>query len=199
MEIIGLIGQKRVGKDTLADYLCENHNFIKHAFADPLKIMAKFMFDFTEEQLYGSEKEIIDERYGITPRDFFQKFGTDIIQYDLHKHLPNLKINKRCFWVDKTNRWINNKLKENPNSKIIITDIRFKHEIEYLKNKFPNVKIIKITSNRVNNENNHIAETEQNEIPNNLINYYISNNGSIDEYYNNINDIFLYDKMSEVL
>ena len=35
--IIGIVGNKNVGKDTLADYLVKEKGFIKYAFADPLK------------------------------------------------------------------------------------------------------------------------------------------------------------------
>ena len=41
MVLIGLVGRKGVGKDTFADYLVKNHQFEKHAFAEPLKQICK--------------------------------------------------------------------------------------------------------------------------------------------------------------
>lgn len=35
--VIGLLGKKRSGKDTLAGFLTERHGFTRYAFADPLK------------------------------------------------------------------------------------------------------------------------------------------------------------------
>jgi len=49
--IIGLIGNKRVGKDTVADYICEKFQFKKYAFADGVKDTCKVLFNFTDDQL----------------------------------------------------------------------------------------------------------------------------------------------------
>ena len=60
--IIGILGQKRNGKDTCADYLVEHYNFTKVSFADPIKQILKIMFDFNDEQLYGDKKELIHSK-----------------------------------------------------------------------------------------------------------------------------------------
>ena len=71
------------------------------ALATPIKEIARVMFNFSLKQLYDSEKDEIDPRYGIKPRDFFEQFGTQIMQYDIYKYLPALeeKIPQRLFWV----------------------------------------------------------------------------------------------------
>ena len=84
--IIGLSGKKRVGKDTIADHLVKRHGFIKYSFADPIKDIAKVLFSFSDEQLYGNDKEKLDERWNIIPRDFYQKFGTDY----MHIYFQNI-------------------------------------------------------------------------------------------------------------
>ena len=63
--IIGLLGVAGSGKDTVADIFVRDHNFVKVAFADPLKRICKDVFAFTDEQLWGpSEKRNApDERY----------------------------------------------------------------------------------------------------------------------------------------
>ena len=63
--IIGICGQAGSGKDTAADFLVKNANFVKVAFADPMKRICQDVFDFTDEQLWGpSEKRNAeDERY----------------------------------------------------------------------------------------------------------------------------------------
>jgi hypothetical protein len=100
--IICLIGQKRVGKDTVASMIKSLYpNFKTIALADPIKDIARIMFNFTEEQLYGNEKEVLDPRWNITPRQVFEQFGTDIMQFDIYKYLPGLEkcVPKRKFWT----------------------------------------------------------------------------------------------------
>tara|TARA_B100000123_G_scaffold271526_1_gene251590 strand:+ start:488 stop:838 length:351 start_codon:yes stop_codon:yes gene_type:complete len=112
--IIGLAGKKGSGKDTIADYLCAHYGFINYGFGDPIKEIGRIMFDFTDEQLYGSKKEIIDTKWGISPRDFFQKFGTEYGQFILPEHFPNAfnDINNRQFWVKRFWVWYTNQKKK---------------------------------------------------------------------------------------
>ena len=43
--IIGFLGRKRSGKDTVVNYLVKNYNFIRYAFGDPVKEVCKIMFN----------------------------------------------------------------------------------------------------------------------------------------------------------
>lgn len=63
--IIILCGQAGVGKDTLSTYLSYNHGATCLALADPLKRICQYVFDFTDEQLWGPSelRGKIDERY----------------------------------------------------------------------------------------------------------------------------------------
>jgi hypothetical protein len=53
------------------------------ALADPIKDIARIMFNFSEKQLYEKEKDDIDTKWNIKPRQFFEQFGTDIMQFDI--------------------------------------------------------------------------------------------------------------------
>lgn len=55
--IIGITGYAGSGKDTIADILVRDHGFGKVAFADPLKRICKEVFDFSDEQLWGSSSK----------------------------------------------------------------------------------------------------------------------------------------------
>ncbi len=55
--IIGISGQAGVGKDTTADVAVEKHSFAKVSLADPLKRIARDVFDFTDLQLWGPSEE----------------------------------------------------------------------------------------------------------------------------------------------
>lgn len=110
--IIGLGHRARSGKDTLADYLVKQHGFIKVSFATPLKEAARDIFLLTDEQMYGDLKEVVDPRWGRTPRDILQKLGTESVR---NVFGPNVWIN-RCFYgLD-------------PKKNYVIADVRFVNE-----------------------------------------------------------------------
>ena len=88
--IIALGGKKGSGKDTLANYLVDKYNFTRYAFGDPVKLVCKELFDLTEDQLHGSLKDTVDKRLGITPREIFQKIGTEFGREYIHELFPNL-------------------------------------------------------------------------------------------------------------
>lgn len=59
----GNIGSIGAGKDSAADRLVAGHSFAKIAFADPAKRFLKDVYAFDNEQLWGSKKDVPDERY----------------------------------------------------------------------------------------------------------------------------------------
>lgn len=71
-----LLGHKaRVGKDTAAKLLMERHGFVRLAFAEKLKELTGDLFRMSYDQMYGDVKDVLDERYGKTPREVLQQFG----------------------------------------------------------------------------------------------------------------------------
>ena len=118
--IIGFMGKKRSGKDTAGDYLVKYHGYKKYAFASSLKEICKSVFSFTDEQLNGDEKEVIDDYWGLSPRQALQYVGTDLFRNQISSLIPNMG---NDIWVNVLER----KLKEET-SNIVITDIRFENE-----------------------------------------------------------------------
>jgi len=125
--IIGITGFKQSGKSTIATYLKENYGFYIINFADPIKQVCKILFDWTEEHVNGKLKEIVDPRWGISPRNALQIFGTEIGQYFFCDTFPEFKklIGKQL-WVKLAEYKIES-LKEQF-SNFAIGDVRFPHE-----------------------------------------------------------------------
>jgi hypothetical protein len=187
--IIGLCGKKRVGKDTVADYLVNKYGFVKYSFSQPIKEVAKIMFDFSDEQLYGDLKENEDPRWGISPRHFFQNFGTEYMQYIFPTHFPNSTktIPNKCFWVKRFMIWYYKEKEKDPNIKVVIADVRFVHEFNSLKK--INAYLIKIENDNISNLDTHCSENELNELKKEDYSYIIHNNKSVTELYSEIDKL----------
>lgn len=148
--LIGVLGKKYHGKDTIADYLCQNYNFTKLTLAEPLKDICKTLFQFTDQQLNSELKDVIDLRYGVTPRKIMQYIGTDILRNDIQRIIPNIQ----------QNLWVNiliNKIKSLEGN-IVISDVRCENEI--LRIREEGGIIIKVVRPSVVNDDEH--ETEKN-------------------------------------
>jgi len=174
--ICGIAGRGRSGKDVLANYLQNvfNEKYDRHfklvAFADVLKKMCQEHFDLSIEQLWGNAKEIPDKKYkkmGFneywTPREIMQEIGEFYRKIDYN------------FWVKILSKNITNK-------DVLITDIRYVNEADFvLENKGFLIKIVRDVDNKIHGSE-HESET-------NLDNYHafdlvISNNGTLDDLKN---------------
>lgn len=193
ISIIAICGEKRSGKDVLAQHLVDNYGYTKISFADPLKKIVKTLFNFTdiqagidEKNCMGHEKDTVDDKWGISPRQALQFFGTEVLQYKIQELLPGIK---RNFFAESLISRIN--LEDNDNKKYVISDLRFLHEYEKIKeysHKF-NILTIRVmrpgnywnTENLENtgNTNSHISETDYLNIPHD---FEIINNSTIEKY-----------------
>lgn len=164
--IIGFCGKRRAGKDTAAQCLSSSLNF---AFAYPLKYATMMLFNLSQEQVFGDKKEIVDERYGKTPRQLLQWLGTDIIREHFGKdHFVN-------------------KMKEsilNEEGNIVITDVRFDNEAELIKSL--NGIIIEITNPNLVHDEVHSSHESESGISRHLIDYVINNDGTIEELHTEV-------------
>lgn len=131
--IIGLHGKARSGKDTVADIIVELtkdngvSRWIKKAFADKMKLCCAIITDTPIKHWYmQSMKSQNVKNWNIEYRQFMQLFGTEACRRNIVDDI----------WV--------RALLDNYNSCFswIITDIRFKNELNEVKNR--NSILIKI-------------------------------------------------------
>jgi hypothetical protein len=121
----GLIG---AGKDTVANYLIENYGFTKLSFAASLKDAVSSIFGWERKLLEGDTKESREWREQVdqwwanklqipnfSPRLCLQLMGTDVMRNHFHNDI----------WVTS----LENKIR-NFDGNIIITDCRFKNELD---------------------------------------------------------------------
>jgi hypothetical protein len=123
MKLLGLAAKARCGKDTVADYLVENFNFRKYAFADPLKEAASKMFGVPIWWFYNAEKkEQVIEEWGYSPRQMAQLLGTE----------GGRKLFREDIWLKRAEVELN--LNTNIDwDGMVITDLRFENEADFIR------------------------------------------------------------------
>lgn len=181
--IIGLTGHKQVGKDTIADYLCRTFGFKKLAFASPLKNAAREIFGFSDAQLYGDQKEIIDPFWNVTPREVLQIVGTDLFRLTLPQFIPQIGDQ---IWVRAFERQLQQERNQNPNQSFVITDVRYPNEADVI-HRLGGI-LIRVERDTAGEQSfaKHLSETAMN---NESCDLLIRNNGSSDQLFVNINFI----------
>lgn len=156
--LIGILGSKGSGKSTVSSYLMKKYNFIEKAFADPLKIACKELFNLSNNQIYGTQeqKETPDSRwFNCSPRKILQYVGTDLLRDQLDVLMPGVKHN---IFTKNFEIWYDEYSNNNKNSRVVISDVRFINEVETI-HKMGGI-IIKINRPDIESSDLHQSETE---------------------------------------
>lgn len=126
--IIGVCGWIGTGKDTVADYLVNSHQYRRDSFAHVLKDIVAVTFGWDRELLEGRTREarewreVVDTWWAqrlniprLTPRWVLQNWGTDVLRKGFHNDI----------WIAA----LENRLRTSHDS-IVISDCRFPNEIK---------------------------------------------------------------------
>ena len=129
--IIGICGLIGSGKDTIADYLQNIHQFRRESFAHALKDAVAQVFGWDRELLEGRTKESrawreqVDPWWAnrldmphLTPRYVLQVWGTEVARKSFHDDI----------WIAA----LENKLRKTQDD-VVISDCRFPNEIKAIK------------------------------------------------------------------
>jgi hypothetical protein len=129
--IIGICGFIGSGKDTVADFLVNFHEFRRESFASTLKDSVAAVFGWDRTLLEGRTAEAREWREQVdpwwaerldmptlTPRWVLQYWGTEVARKSFHDDI----------WIAS----LENKLR-NSKDNIVISDCRFPNEIEAIK------------------------------------------------------------------
>jgi hypothetical protein len=128
--IVGICGLIGAGKDTIADYLVNIHQFRRESFANTLKDAVSSVFGWDRELLEGRTRHSREwreqrddwwsQRLGmdITPRWVLQYWGTEVV--------------RRAFHDDTWIASLENKLRKTTDD-VVISDCRFPNEIRAIK------------------------------------------------------------------
>lgn len=124
--IVGIVGFISSGKGTVGEIFCEN-GFVKDSFAKPVKDAVSVMFGWPRELLEGDTeysrkwREEPDSFWSekfcreFSPREALQLMGTEAGRNTFH---PDL--------------WVISLLNRSKGKDVVITDVRFKNEINHI-------------------------------------------------------------------
>lgn len=129
--IVGVCGFIGSGKDTIADYLVNFHEFRRDSFASTLKDAVSNVFGWDRTLLEGRTKEAREWREEVdtwwaerlsmptlTPRWILQYWGTEVCRKGFHDDM----------WVAS----LENKMRQTKDN-IVISDVRFENEVAAIK------------------------------------------------------------------
>jgi len=207
--IVGVTGLIGSGKDTIANYLTTFHGFKKESFANSLKDAVAHVFGWDREMLEGTTKssrewrEQVDPWWAerldmpnLTPRWILQYWGTEVCRKGFHDDI----------WIASLEHKL---LKSTDN--VVISDCRFANEVKAIKN----AGGITIRVMRGSEPEWYDAAIQYNKGPNGnslwalskakleklkihaseyssvglTYDYYLENNGSIDDLYKQVESI----------
>jgi hypothetical protein len=130
--IVGICGLIGSGKDTIADYLQNIHQFRRESFAHTLKDAVSHIFGWDRELIEGRTRESREWREqvdpwwaerlnmpNLTPRYVLQVWGTEVARRSFHDDI----------WIAS----LENKLRKTTDD-VVISDCRFPNEIKAIKN-----------------------------------------------------------------
>jgi len=167
VRLFGITGKKFSGKDTSVSHLPSY--ILRYSFAGPLKDELQKVFSLTDAQLNDpTQKELIDERYGKSPRQLMQWYGTDVVR----------KIDED-YWIKRFLKFYNS---HDSSVKIIVTDVRFPNEANTIRSL--GGEIIQVSRVNCIGDDNH--ESEQGGFVPDKVVY---NDGTIEELQSKINAI----------
>lgn len=131
--IVGILGFIGSGKGTVGNILKDHYGFTTVSFASHLKDVVSVLFGWERKLLEGDTDEsrtfreepdgFWSDKIGqhFTPRLALQLMGTESTRNIFHED----------FWVHA----LDNKLIKLENKNVVVTDVRFKNEIDWIRNK----------------------------------------------------------------
>ena len=209
--VIALCGSKGSGKSTAASIFTEvyPHPIQILAIAEKLKITSSRIFTLDPNYFENQElKERELDTYRILTRDkveeFYTSFGISpqtLSETQIRRHMGRIFDTPRKILqyvgselltsVDKTVHIKNLCQLKSPDKLTVISDLRFKHELQYLRdlfgNKFVPLYIQNTSAEYIAKKDAHLSEQELFSFTHECLR--VDNNGSMGEFINRIRDI----------
>jgi hypothetical protein len=170
VEVIGVSGWARAGKDTIADHLVLNHGYMKMSFADPMR---EALVNLNPYIYIGGHVTHLspavdrigwEDLKGLSPdiRPMLQRFGTEV----------GREMWGENFWVDAAIDRIGD------GGKVVFADVRFPNEADAIK--ALGGEVWRVSREGFGPANSHISEHA---MDNYTFDSFVENDGTLDELY----------------
>ena len=171
-KVVIVFGTMGTGKSTLTELFAKNPNTRISNFADPVKTAVNAILGIPFDKLYGSQEDkLTTMAYGKSARHWMQWLGTDIC-----KKLIDMGV-----WVD---RFIEGVL-DSKEDITVVGDGRYpEDEFINLQDKtLGKIQVIgvKIKRDGLDHDLSHISEKVIANTPDDMFNYVVNNNGSLED------------------
>lgn len=176
MQIIGVTGYARSGKDSIGRILVEKHGYERYALANEVKTVAVNMFGWSADMVNGVDydREIPAPRMG-SPRidrwPFSVRRALQVIGTELGRNLdPDLWIDLMfdAIYLDGLGR--------EGDQRIVVTDVRFLNEAAAVHDR--GGQVWRVVRPGVSAQSSHASEVEMNEI---VPDHTILNDGTLED------------------
>lgn len=210
--IIGVAGQKKHGKDTVANYLVKNYGYTQRAFADNLKEVCSKVFDIPLEAMYD---ESLKEREFSTPILATAGQASKVIEL-AGVHMTEDQINRiYSTWMRKTYfhtirdllqftgtdilrdivdadyhyNTVVRYFRENNITLGVVSDVRFANERDNLPGDFPGAKTILVKRPGLQSSTGSGHKSENSLGEDGEYNFVITNGGTLQDLYSYVDTI----------
>lgn len=179
-KLIGIHGKPRAGKDTVANYLIEKHNYVRYGPSVRVKMTTAAMFDVPIEYLDDDKmKDAYDPFWKMTHREMMQKVGKECSR----------DIFGEDFWMRHVERFIHMMGKSErykTYAGVVLADLRYANEADWVHDQGGVVLIVKRDNRpQVSNES-HAAEHG---LPDEYADWIIKNNSTIKQLYDSLDSV----------
>lgn len=173
--LVGVCGKAGAGKDTIADYLVKQHGFKKIALADPIKRMVKDVFVLDDYTVYDrvAREQPLSQWNGWSVRKLLQTIGTELFRRNIDD----------AVWVKSL--WY--RVKSDPLSNYVVSDVRFPNEKQYLEENCPDFFTIKVK--REGCDGSVGVKGHESEAYDLETNYVVENNKTFEDLYHIVDEI----------
>ena len=208
MRLIAFGGPAEHGKSSsviIAEELLVNEGYRVRiiSFADRLKDACKIMFRLTDKDLnHPVSKATVKSHLGTTPREVLQKFGTEVCRDTIPRYIMGDILKEAGgIWTWNVEQDIREIYNEDPDTIILIPDLRFENELAMLRRHgvtFINVirpghhnAIFNLNLNLNFNLNLNLNFKHLSEAGLSGADYTIVNDGSLDDLRTKVKDVIL--------